>query len=250
MRNIVVLFVTAGLLSACSVNEFLLPANIATNMKYMPKPYSADSVPSKIYIQGHYQAFDGSTADEYATTEAFELSISRAHQLKEIQFAYGASVTTGSASYNVYNPGGKVLNSAKKGFGSFLLQGSINGVTRFGNAEFRYLSLDLGYSKEFGEYPASRKTLAGDKYYTTLTNTSFGTVGLGSEICLTGGIINLTFKLGAAQNIGKFLYVQETGAYLQNKVFPYIAIHTSYKGFIGTFEGSNNTLRIGLGYGF
>lgn len=253
MKNAIVLLAIAGLLSACSYkvpNTFLLPANLASNMKYMPKPYATDSARSKIYIQGHYQAFDGSTADEYATTEAFEVSLSRGHQLKDIQFAYGASLTTGNASYNIYDKDGDVLNSAKKGFGSLLLQASINGVKRFGSTEFRFLSLDLGYSKEFGEYPKSRQALEGNRYYTTLSNTSFGTVGLGSELCLSGGLIGFAFKLGVAKNIGNFLYVENSNAYLKNTVFPYIAIQTSCKGFIGTFEGSDNTLRIGLGFGF
>jgi hypothetical protein len=245
--------IIVGLLSSCSVtkkNEYLFPANSSINMKYTPRPYLIDTVKSKTYLQANYQSFTGNNNDDFNQTNALELSISRGHQLKVIQFCYGASITTGTSSYSVFNADASKSNRVKDGFGSVLLHGGINGVTKFKEGEFRYLSLDFGFSKEFGDYPTNRKKFEGKEFYTTVSNTSISTLGLGTEICFTNGKVKFAAKLGVAKNLGSFKYTNQSGTYNESNSFPYIALHASYKNFTITSEGSDNIARLGLGFSF
>lgn len=254
MKKIFLLIAFSGFLTSCYVgketNEFLLPSNISSNMKYLPKPYSIDSAKSKIYLQGGWQSYSGAENEDYFKTNAFELSVSRGHQRKRFQFAYGGSFSTGNASYSVYDVDGKNPSTIKNSFSNLLVQASINGVAKIRTGELRYLALDFGYSKEFGDYPDVRKQFEGKQYYTTLDHNSISTVGLGSEVCFTHGIVKLAIKLGVAKNLGSYLYVQQNNSYFKNELYPYVSIHASYRGVTITSQASENTGRIGLGYEF
>ena len=155
MRKYFFLIVITGLLSSCimgtKTNQFLLPSNISGNMKYMPKPYTKDSSKSTTYLQAGIQRYTGNENEDYFKTSAFELSATRGHQRKNFQFAYGGSFSAGSASYHIYDTSGKNPSKIKNSFSNLFLQASVNGVKTTRYAEFRYLSLDLGYSKEFGD---------------------------------------------------------------------------------------------------
>lgn len=219
-------------------------------MKYLPKPYSIDSVKSKTYVQGGFQSYSGNENEDYFKTNSFELSVSQGRKIKGFQFAYGGSFTAGNASYAIFDASGKNPSIVKNSFSNLFLQASINAVTKLRTGEFRYLALDLGYSQEFGDYPDFRKNFEGKEYYTTLNHNSISTVGLGSEICFTHGILKLAVKLGLAKNLGRYLYVQHDNSYFKNELFPYTSVHASYRGITLTAQASENTSRLGLGYEF
>ena len=249
------LVTTYFFISSCSVqkdpNVFLLPVNGTSNMKYLPKPCTTDSAKSKFYVQGNYQGIEENDSEESLSTRAFELAISRGHSKQNFQFAYGASYTMGQAYYPKYDQTGRSFVQDKKSFGAVLIHGSFNGVKKLRNiGELRYLCLDFGYSKEFGDYPSTRAQIEGNRFYTTVSNTSVATLGLGSEICLTEGVVKVSTKLGIAKNLQNFTYVQGTDSYFKNDVFLYVSLHVNYKGLIATTNVSDNTARVGIGYAF
>lgn len=238
-------------LSSCmssKPNQSLLPASLYSNMKYIPKPFLQDSIKSKVFVSLNYQTFNRD--DKHMITNATEFAFTRGHTFKNFQFGYGASYTSGKASYDRYDNTGKLLNRDKSNFNSILLQTSFNGIVKKKNIEYRYLSLDLAYSKEGGNYKIDRANLEGKKFYTTLSNTSIYTIGLSSEIAKKSDDIGLAIRFGLAKNIGNFVYVNELNKTINNEIFPYVTFYLNYKQISVTSELSSESARLGLAFSF
>ncbi len=251
MKTIYSLLIVLIFFSSCYVSkptQTLLPPSLYSNMKYIPRPLLEDSVKSKMYVSANYQSFDRD--EDYVITKATEIAFARGHSFKKFQFGYGVSYTSGKAKYENYDTSGKFLRTESNRFSSLLVQGSFNGVIVRKNIEFRYLSLDMGYSKEMGNYKKTREALIGEQFYITVINTTIYTMGLSTEIASKSDGFGWALRLGFARNIGNFFYVDNSSVVIKNAVYPYLSGHLNYKHFFFTAEGSEATGRLGLGYSF
>ncbi|MBC7418173.1 MAG: hypothetical protein H7325_08475 [Pedobacter sp.] len=219
------------------------------NLKYLPRPLKADSVSSKTFISGVFIQFQGLNDDD-ANGEGGEFSISRAKIFRDFNIAYGATLSSGRMTYKTFDKMGKSLNYEKNSFGTLLLQSSIQWTFVEENIEYRYLSLDLGYSKEFGDYKNVRNRLAGNEYYTVATNTGIFSAGLSTEIALRRNNFSGALRVGLGRNFGTINYIKGLEITKQSQIIANVSLYTKYRAVFAVLDFGSQNSRVGLGYSF
>lgn len=238
--------------SSCSVtrpNQDLNPALIAGNLKYLPRPLESDSVSSKTYITTNYIRFDELNENDISGGGG-ELSISRAHVFKNFNIAYGGSVSNGKITYKTFDNLGKFVSKNKTSFSAILLQTSIQGVIADGDSEYRYLGLDLGYSKELGDYKIIRNKLKGDESYTVIPNTGLFTAGFSTEVTIRKNHLVGSLRVSIGRNFGNLLAFKGPEISKPSRVVGSFAIFARYKEIFAVVDYGTNFGRIGLGFSF
>lgn len=252
MRNLLHYCFVLLLFSSCSVtkpNQNLNPVSLNGNLKYLPRPLQADSVPSKTFISAGFIQFQGLNGDD-ARGEGGEFSISRAQIFRDFNIAYGATVSSGKMNYKAFDKMGETLNEDKAGFGTLLLQSSIQWTFVEENIEYRYLSLDLGYSKEFGDYKNIRNQFAGNEYYTVATKTGIFSAGLSTEIALRRNNFSGALRVGLGRNFGTINYIKGSDVTKQSQMIANVSLYAKYSAIFAVLDIGTKNSRVGLGYSF
>lgn len=252
MKNLLNFCIVLLLFSSCSVtkpNQNLNPILLNANLKYLPRPLQSDSVNSKTFISAGFIKTEG-VNEEDARGGGGEFSISRAHIFKDFNIAYGASVTGGKITYKTFDDAGKFPKDEKASFGTLLLQSSIQGVMVDGNIEFRYLSLDFGYSKEFGNYKNIRNQFLGNEYYTVVANTAIFSAGFSTEFALHKNNFSGAFRIGLGRNFGALNYSKGSYTGKQSRIVAEVSIYAKYKAVFVVLDYGSDNARLGFGYSF
>jgi hypothetical protein len=181
MKYITLSIVLATLfLSSCS-RYYYAPALLRSDLAYVPKPASYDSVKKALYISGGIGSSMGANLSDEITYGTID--VSAGHVLKNINIAYGAFAYAGKIQNTSNNNDPTVLYPLNsKDFSAVGGRFSANLHSGKKRLNFRYLGFEAVYSKEFGNYVNFRKKVNGVENYYAITGTNLLTMGLTSEI--------------------------------------------------------------------
>lgn len=189
-RNLKLLFYLSPLivLYACSVKQYpgyYLPGALSNGVAYLPRPMEADSTKVKNYIS----AGISNVSQPYSSGElmAGNISFSRGHQTKNLNYAYGAFGYAGSITEDTFND---FYNDKKRHFDGLYGKGTYGGGLRAiigfydtsNRAEFRLLNWENALTFEGGSYSKFRKQVADSINVITTTKNIIYTTGFSSEI--------------------------------------------------------------------
>ncbi|WP_276486002.1 hypothetical protein [Paraflavitalea pollutisoli] len=161
------------LLTSCVTRAiYQSPMHTNTN-RYKPMPMHNEGSAAASYAGIHAAV---GTANEHGQDQAFSFGTSfhRSHNFSFFQATYGATLELGDYKVNQYpiihdSLGGNTYRNfdpvkineraGHKFFGAYGLNGSVNVVAPFGNAEWRVLGAELAWNQEFGRYLDFRKNM-------------------------------------------------------------------------------------------
>jgi hypothetical protein len=172
-----------GVLSSCSDHVYG-PALHKSDISYMPKPMSTDSVKSATYASGAVVLDFSNNLHDQLTSGQF--NISHANTFKNFNLAFGGFTSLGNYANDDLKVGDP--NYFKnKFFGA--VGGRLSGnffINNDGRTDIRIIGFEAAYSHEFGDYVAFRKSVTGQPNYYTDTRTDLFTGGLTSEVIFHG----------------------------------------------------------------
>ena len=184
-----------------------------------------------------------------------QLSYSRGHRYKNINYAYGADIFAG-AFYN-RSLGKSDPNYFKsKSVQGYELKSSINVFHSYRTREFRYLGLDLAYSKENGDFAKFRQVMPTTKYVYIIPATGLFSAAINSEMVWTEPFWKITrysLRFSLKQTFGDLRY-NEMGndSYSRNSITGLTASAAGYAEIKNIFfimeAGAGG--RINIGYKF
>jgi hypothetical protein len=168
------------LLSSCS-RYYYAPALLRSDLAYVPKPASYDSVKKALYVSGGIGSSIGANLSDEITYGTID--VSAGHVFKKVNIAYGAFAYAGKIKNTNYNDDLTNLYPLdSKGFSAVGGRFSANLYSAKKRTNFRYLGFEAVYSKEFGNYVKFRKKVDGVENYYAITGTDLLSMGLTSEI--------------------------------------------------------------------
>ncbi len=225
--------VASSLLSAC-VSKSYLPAIYANDVVDMAKPHSTDSCKHAVYVQAngffaHNPQILLIGSQPYNNDGGF-LTVYHADTFSYLNIAYGVSGFGGD--YNTTHYKAQPVSKSYYGFG-LNASASLFDVSS-PHVDFRYLGLDMVYSKEFGDYAAFRRQgdPSGDTYFQQSTLFSYGVF---TEVCIKGKnsvLTDVKFSLHYTPSINS--------DFLNNSTFNTINLSVSqgYDRFLINFKAS------------
>jgi hypothetical protein len=167
-------------LSSCS-SYYYAPALFRSDVAYVPKPASYDSIKTTIYVSGGLGTELGINLNDEITYGTIDLSAG--HVFKSVNIAYGAFAYGGNIrNTNIREDSTDHYPLNSKGFTALGARFSTNLFTAGKRTNFRYLGFEATYSKEFGSYNDFRKAVNGIGNHYAITGTDLLTMGLSSEI--------------------------------------------------------------------
>jgi hypothetical protein len=146
--------------------------------------------------------------------------------------------------------GGNILREQKAGFGNLLIQTSIQAIAKTEKLEFRFLSLDLAYSNEFGDYKDLRSRFKGNEYYSVIENTKIFSAGLNTELAGGQNDFKWAIRLGYGKNFGNFHLYKDGIKNLYDTSFINFSLYGNIKDAFVVIDASTYSARVGLGYSF
>lgn len=166
------------LFGSCGVALYT-PAILGSDISYQPKPMTIDSIKSNTYLTAIYSVGGGKNIeDEQVFTE---LNFSRAHAFKNLNLSYGAYGFLGSYSNGILTPQDAYYFRTKS-FGGYGFRASANYVMPLGRTEFRFPGIELGYSKELGEYADFRQQVLHQPGFYVNPHTQLISIGGSAEV--------------------------------------------------------------------
>jgi hypothetical protein len=207
------------------------------------------------YVFATWALHTGANAND--ELDAGELNFSRGHVFKHINISYGVYGFIGSLKTTVSNPDEIPLD--KKNFGGFGARASVNAFAVIGRTDFRFIGLEFGYSDEFGEYAAFRKTVMNEPASFSIPRTQLFTAGLSSEVVWHHRKYSSTrygFRFFIGPTLGNYTYKSnvETPRHVQNTLTyrtgtAIVSTFIQYRQFFGMIEGNGITKgKFSLGY--
>ena len=215
------------LASSCSTPEALVkrykPSMISIGLTYMPKPSSFDSSATANYISGGFmqgiQASEGGTNPADDLINLGQLSFSRGHRFKNINYAYGADVFAGAYQNKSVESDDQNYFKSKSVQG-FELKGSVNFFKTYKTFDLRLIGLDLAYSKEYGDFAKLRQQMpTAEKVYVIPASGLFS-AALNTEIICSEQFWKITrygLRLSLKQTFGDLRYRGMFNAYDINR---------------------------------
>jgi len=179
LRFLPALIFALGLLSSCT-QRIYGPALHQSDIAYLPKPMSNDSVKSATYISGALVVDFSPNLNDQLTSG--QINLSEAHTFKNFNLAYGAFTSLGNYNNQEITKGDPYYFK-NKFFGA--VGGRLSGnffINTDGRTDFRIIGFEAAYSHEFGDYARFRKAVTGAPNFYTDTHTELFTGGLTSEI--------------------------------------------------------------------
>ncbi|MFD1256335.1 hypothetical protein ACFQ3S_05960 [Mucilaginibacter terrae] len=179
MKYIALSLVSATLLLSSCSKRYYAPALFRSDVVYIPKPASYDSIKHVIYVSGGISGSQGINLSDEVFTATIDLSAG--HVFSNANVAYGAFAAAG----NISNPASNDNNNYpldSKGFTAIGGRFSANLFSNKNRTDFRYLGFEAVYSKEFGSYTNFRKAVNGLANNYSITGTDLLSMGLTSEI--------------------------------------------------------------------
>jgi hypothetical protein len=246
----VIPLVIAGFFSSCS-DHIYGPALHHSDISYMPKPMSTDSIKSATYISGALVLDFSPNLNDQLTSG--QLNISEAHTFKNFNLAYGAFTSLGNYANNELTTTDPHYFKDKF-FGA--VGGRLSGnfyVNTDGHTDFRIIGFEAAYSHEFGDYASFRKEVTGQPNFYTDTRTNLFTAGLTSEIVFHSRRRENTqmgFRLFVGETFGNDnIYANNKNDFITYKTPTYVAFSyfVQFKQYFAVIEGGTYVqFRVGL----
>ena len=185
MKNLsFLLLLTFLLLASCTSTvrtKYYEPAVLKSDISYLPKPISADTVKSSVYMSAGYHQKQTSLEESADMVHMFQLFLNRAHTFRHINIAYGASGLTGYLKNNMIEAGESNYFKTKP-FHSLVLRGSVNTYIKKNNIDYRWLGAEFAYSREYGAFKDFRSEVYRQPDFFSIINHETFTAGLSSEV--------------------------------------------------------------------
>lgn len=227
MSKILYGFLFLSLLNSCSSPQALVkrykPSMVSIGLTYMPKPSSFDSAATANYVSGGFmqgiQTSEGGTNPEDDLINLGQLSFSRGHRYKNINYAYGADVFAGSyQNKSVENDDPNYFKS--KSVQGYELKSSVNVFQTYRTFDLRLLGIDLAYSKEYGDYAKFRQQTPTTENVFVIPATGLFSAAINTEVIFRaplGRMIRYGFRLSLKQTFGALNYNGIFNQYNNNK---------------------------------
>jgi hypothetical protein len=265
-------FIWIGCIPAVPQKAYYVSPLNGNNQAYQPLPLQQDSVHTAVYGGGSF--FSGS-ANEHGTDyfNGGRLALSAAHHYGMMQFFYGVDGTLGSYTLGTWRDGYSLNNlgvpttaplhsdslnsiSGPKTFGSVGFHGGVNGVIPVRGGEWRFLGLEMAFSREFGDYLSLRKRLADSLADLDIRSPLFGTLALTSEMIGRTRNGEFGFKLSEGWVLGHayrspHVFDNLDERYLSYGYFAFSFHYTcqQYTGYLQLSTGEKATaIQLGLQY--
>lgn len=200
MKNLLLLALAATMLSSCSTRYLTHPL-FQSDMQYMNKPMSTDSVRHATYAFGTLAL---ATGDKDFTTSSASgiLNFYQSYTFKQpnISLSYGVIGAAGSYEQAEINNQPKFSKSFQSIGGNF----SAAFYLPRKQVDWRVIGVDLVYNKEFGDYARLRKNLTNRGYYDFISPTGLFTYGIFTEVAVKpSDKVSLMFKVGFNNSPGQ-----------------------------------------------
>lgn len=166
------------LLSSCGA-AYYGPARLGSDIAYQPKPMLADSIKSNTYLNATYTLGSGTNLED--ENSYLEFNLSRAHALKNVNLSYGCYGYLGNYANGTLDPQNNHY-FVSKSYGGYGFRFSANYVMASGRTEFRFPGIELGYSKELGQYADFRRDVLNQADFFVNPNTQLFTLGGSAEV--------------------------------------------------------------------
>lgn len=204
------------LLSSCYTGEPLVkrykPAMVSIGLTYMPKPSSFDSSATANYLSGGLmqgtQTSEGGTRPSEDLINLGQLSFSRGHRYKNINYAYGADVFAGTYENMSVEKEDPSYFKSKSVLG-FELKSSVNLFHTYKTFDIRVIGLDLAYSREYGDFAKFRQVMPTSENLYVIPATGLFSAALNSEIICSEQFWKVTrygIRLSLKQTFGDLRY--------------------------------------------
>lgn len=182
-----------------------------------------------------------------------QISLSRAHQLQKLNFAYGIDAYSG-AYRNKFLEQGDADHFESKSISGLHLKTSINTFKSVSQLELRLIGLELAYSKEFGDFSRFRSDIPGRENFYSLPKTGLFSAGLSSELLWRRTRSRYGFKLNLINTFGSLDYqgYDHTGMNggKARSLNSTIALYFHQKHFFIILEGLDQSGRLNFGFSF
>jgi hypothetical protein len=165
-------------LSSCS-DHIYGPALHHSDIAYLPKPMSSDTVKSATYLSGALVVDNSPNLGDVLTSGQFNLS--RANTYNHFNLAYGAFGVLGSYQNSILTTNDPYYFKDKF-FGAVGGRLSGNYFASHGHTDFRIIGFEAAYSHEFGDYIRFRREVTNKPTFYTDNRTDLVTLGLTSEV--------------------------------------------------------------------
>lgn len=240
-----------ALLNSCT-NKIYAPALHNSDIAYMPKPMSSDSVKTATYISGAFVS--GGSPNLADDLTSGQLNISQAHTFNHFNLAYGAFGSAGNYHNNLLKSTDPYYFT-NKFFGA--VGGRLSGnffINNGGRTDFRLIGFEAVYSHEFGSYAQFRKAVSDQPGFYTNNRTDKLTAGVTSEIIFhtSKPTTQFGFRLFLGGNIGDSNVYTNQGTQLNTYTkndgyfsFAYLMQIQQYFGIV-EFGGAFAQLRAGI----
>lgn len=219
--------------------------------QYMPKPISSDSLKTLNYLSGGFIKTTNDSDDDVLTLG--QISFSKAHQLKKLNFAYGIDAYSG-AYRNKFLEQGDADNFESKNISGLQLKTSVNTFKSVGQFELRLVGLELAYSKEFGDFARFRRDIPGRENFYSLPKTGLFSAGPSTELLWKQTRARYGFKLSLLNTFGSLDYqgYDQTGMNggKARRLNSTIALYFQQKHFFIILEGLDQSGRLNFGFSF
>lgn len=253
LKLLLVLCFPLLLLNACS--HVYAPALYHQDIAYQPKPTSFDTKKTATYISAGLNNYASVNYSDFLTSGQVNLSVG--HAFDNFNVAYGAFGVLGDYQYSGSKSDINYFND--KFFGAVGGRFSANAFVTSGNADIRFIGVEMAYSHEFGDYASYRQELIRRGGYFVDPRTDLYTIGLTTEVIFHSRN-NIGFQHGIRGFLGTTLghndlndtyyYNDQTlGDKFFRNFFPKASYFITFKNYFGTAEIGNN-LFIRFGYKF
>lgn len=240
------------MLGACS--RVYGPALYHQDIAYQPKPTSFDKSPVSTYASVGLNNYSGVNYTDFLTSG--QVNVSQGVRFDNFNIAYGAFGVFGDYQYSGSNTDANYFSD--KFFGAIGGRFSANTYVTSGNADIRFIGVEMAYSYEFGDYASYRQELFRRGGYFVDPRTNLYTIGLTTEVIFhsmrnTGvqhGIRGFIGTTVGYNDLNNSFYANED---LSNRFFHYyfpkLSYFITFKNYFGTAEVGNNFF-IRFGYKF
>jgi hypothetical protein len=244
MKLKLLLFLSGILLITSSCSHLYGPALYHQDIAYQPKPTSFDTAKTVTYVSAGLNNYSSVNYSDFLTSGQLNLSVG--HKFDNFNIAYGAFGVLGSYQYS-----GSTSNKdyfTDKYFGAIGGRFSANAFVTSGNADFRFIGVEMAYSHEFGDYANYRQELLRRGGYFVDPRTDLYTIGFTTEVIfhsrrdigLQHGIRGFLGTTVGHNDLNDTYYTDQTiSERFFHNIFPKASYFITFKNYFGTFEVGN-----------
>ncbi|HVW97431.1 MAG TPA: hypothetical protein VHA56_15770 [Mucilaginibacter sp.] len=248
----ILILVAAAVLVTTSCSHVYTPALYHQDIAYQPKPTSFDTQKAMTYVSAGVGGYTNTSYNDFLIGGQFNLS--RGYDFDNFNLAYGGFFVAGDYQ-NGSSDKSQPNYFSDKFFGAVGGRFSANAYVKSGNADIRFIGMEMAYSHEFGGYADFRKSIDAQGGYYVDPRTDLFSIGLTTEVIFHNqgdpsfqhGIRGFLGTTVGHSELDDTYYNDQTATQrMFRKIFPKASYFITFKNYFGTFEvGSNVFVRFG-----